>query len=61
MTQPDIKDIIETVALDSGFVLFQNDTGFYIGVCCANAGIAATHQIDKAAYDCIKRREGRTK
>jgi hypothetical protein len=55
----DVKDIIETVPLLNGFFLFQNDTGFYLGITCDNTGIAAIHMLDKAAYDCIKKREGK--
>lgn len=58
MTTPEVKDIIETVSLSDGFVLFQSDTGFYLAICTANAGITACQKIDKAAYDCISRREG---
>jgi hypothetical protein len=58
MIIPQVKDIIETVSLSDGFVLFESDTGFYLAICTTNAGIAACHKIDKAAYDCMKRREG---
>jgi len=54
-----VKDVIETVSLSNGFILFQNDTGYYLGIVCENTGIAAVHAIDKRTYECVKRREGK--
>ena len=53
----DAKDIIESVELTDGFVMFQNDKGYFLALRTKIAGVVAAHEIDKPAYDCIKRRE----
>lgn len=54
----DTKDVKEVTNLPDGFVMFENDQGFFIALQTKTAGIVAAQKIDKAAYDCIKRREG---
>jgi len=55
----DIKDVIDIVDLPDGFVMFQNDKGYFLALKSKTAGVVAAHEIDKPAFDCIKRREAR--
>ncbi len=56
----DFKDVIQEKTLDDGFVLFQTDVGFFIGV-RIDGKVDYIQTIDKTAFNCILRREGRDK
>ncbi len=54
-----MEDVIQEKTLDDGFVLFQTDVGFFIGVRVDNK-VAYVQPIDKAAFNCILKREGKS-
>ncbi len=58
---PDTTDIIEEFNLTDGFLIYQNDTGFFLALKTKEQGTVACQKIDKTAYDCMKRREAAVK
>jgi len=50
----DVKDIINSRQLGKGFIIFQTDSGYFIGF-LLNGEIQVTKQIDKSAYNTIEK------
>lgn len=55
----EFKDIIQEKEMEDGFVLFQTDGGFFLGVRINNK-IEYVQMIDKTAFNCMMKREGKS-
>ncbi len=60
MTNPkdvDTSDIIRSKQLGEGFLIFQNDDGYFVGF-VDNGELQAAHAIDRSAYNTIEKSGG---
>jgi len=55
--QINIKDIISSVELGSGFVVIHNDSGYFLGI-HETTGFELLQVIDKETYNSLEKREG---
>ncbi len=53
----DIHDIYQSKELGKGFLIFQNDKGYFIGF-MQNGELQTVQQIDRMAYNTIERSGG---
>jgi len=53
----DTNDIIRSKQLGEGFLIFQNDDGYFVGF-VDNGNLQAAQQIDRSAYNAIERSGG---
>ncbi len=53
----DTHDIIRSKQLGEGFMIFQNDDGFFVGM-VDNGELLAVCEIDRSAYNSIEKSGG---
>lgn len=53
-----MKDVIETIPLEDGFVLMYTEEGYFLCMISDN-GMETLLRIDRETYNCISKREAK--